>query len=114
MTRGPTAGQLARAAAEARPSPATRRPDEVTDEEVRASLRAHRWHVEATARALGLSKGSLYAIIERSPTLRTAKDVPVQELLRAHDAFGGDLDRMADHLEVSKAGLRLRLRDLGA
>jgi two-component system nitrogen regulation response regulator GlnG len=80
---------------------------------VLAALRDHRFRVGATARALGVSRTTLYARLDASDRIRKAKDVPEDELRRAFDALEGDPERMAERLEVSSRGILLRLRDLG-
>ncbi len=107
------------AAADAAPAPAEpaapprRKPSEVTEEELIAALRARRWNLKATAAELRVSRTSLYALLERSPSVRAASDVPPAEIRRAHERHGGDLDAMSDELEISQRALRQRLKDLG-
>jgi two-component system, NtrC family, nitrogen regulation response regulator GlnG len=83
------------------------------EETVLAALRAHRFRVGATARALGVSRTTLYARLDASERIRKAKDVPEDELRRAFADLDGDAERMAERLEVSSRGILLRLRDLG-
>ncbi len=90
-----------------------RKPSEVTEDELLAALRAHRWNLKATAAALGVSRTSLYALLDRSPNVRAATDVPPEEIRSAHQRHGGDLDAMVDELEISERALRQRLKDLG-
>jgi DNA-binding NtrC family response regulator len=90
-----------------------RPPSEITAAELTAVLRQHRWRLGATARALGISRTSLYALIERSETIRKARDIGRDELLACRQACRGDVDRMAEALQVSPRGLQLRLRELG-
>jgi len=78
-----------------------------------AALEKNHWKIDATARELGMSKTSLYALISRSPGLQTAGDVPGAELLRCHERHGGDVPRMAAELRISVRALQLRLRELG-
>ena len=86
---------------------------DVTDAELEAALRANRWELGLAADALGISRASVYLLIDRHPTLRTARDVPREEIVRAHRELGGDAARMAERLEVSELGLRRRLSELG-
>jgi two-component system, NtrC family, nitrogen regulation response regulator GlnG len=86
---------------------------EIDEEALIEALRASGWAVGRAAAALGVSRTNLYRLIERSTRVRKAVDVPVEELRRCHEACGGDLDAMSARLEVSKRGLKLRLRDLG-
>ena len=81
-------------------------------DQLKLQLETHRWRIGETARALGISRASLYRLIESSPGIRKAKDVPVDELRASHAACGGDLDAMAEQLKVSPRGIKLRLKDL--
>jgi two-component system nitrogen regulation response regulator GlnG len=42
-------------------------------------LRAHRWRLKRAAEALGISRPSLYVLIERCPAIRKAGDLEVEE-----------------------------------
>jgi DNA-binding NtrC family response regulator len=87
--------------------------DDITDEQVAAALRQNRFKVAATARELGISKYSMYQLMQRCKTIRKAKDLTREEVLAAQRACGGDISVMAERLEVSRRGLRLRLTALG-
>jgi two-component system nitrogen regulation response regulator GlnG len=90
-----------------------RRPSEVSEDEMIAALRTHRWNLKAAADALGIPRTSMYLLLERSARVRPASEVPAEEILAAHARCGGDLEALAGELEVSERGLRQRLRDLG-
>jgi len=78
-----------------------------------AALRAHRWNLKDTAAALGIARTSLYTLLERSSRMRPAAGVPPEEIRRALEHCGGDVEAMAAELEVSERALRQRLKDLG-
>jgi two-component system nitrogen regulation response regulator GlnG len=109
---GPSQGPTA-SAAPTIPGHPTRSREPIDDQRLRAALEQHGWKVSATAQALGISRSWIYALIEASTTIRKAKDVPADEIRACHAEFGGDVDRMAEHLHVSSHGIRLRLKDLG-
>jgi two-component system nitrogen regulation response regulator GlnG len=90
-----------------------RKPSDVSPEELDAALRACEWDLKAAAARLGLSRSSLYLLIERSPDVRTARDLTVEEISRCHRECGGKLGEMARRLEVSKPALRRRLKEMG-
>ncbi len=113
---GPRRDEPEGATGSAAPPPAQRRryrdPTEVGDDELVAALRANRWAVKPTARQLGVSRTSLYALIERSEVVRKARDLPRSEIVRCRDECAGDVDEMSARLEVSAAGLRQRMKEL--
>ncbi len=85
----------------------------LTDDAVATALARNRWSLTATARELGIARSTLYLLIDRSRTLRTAGDVTPAELRAAQERAGGDIDAMAQLLHVSPRGLRLALRGAG-
>ncbi|WP_437937203.1 sigma 54-interacting transcriptional regulator [Sorangium sp. So ce341] len=85
---------------------------EVDEDALLRALRQSHWSIGPAAATLGVSRTALYRLIERSPHVRKAADIPQDELMRCHEACGGDLDAMSARLEVSKRGLTLRLREL--
>ncbi len=90
-----------------------RRPSEVSEDELIEALRAHRWNLKAAADALGIPRTSMYLLLERSERVRSAAEVPAEEIRAAYERCGGDLEALAGELEVSERGLRQRLKDLG-
>ncbi len=97
----------------AEPAPAVRRrPADITDDELLAVLAEHRWSIRPAARALGISKTSLYGLIDKSPRVRRAGDIGDDELQAAVARHAGQVSAMAADLCVSPVGLRLRLKDL--
>ena len=87
-------------------------PSRLSDEELLAALKANRWEVRPTARALGMSKTSLYARMEACPAVRKAADLTDEEVREAHRQTGGDVVAMSAVLCVSAHGLRQRMADL--
>ncbi|HEY7215252.1 MAG TPA: sigma-54 dependent transcriptional regulator [Thermoanaerobaculia bacterium] len=92
---------------------AYRSPGEVTEAEIVEALRASRWEVKPAAEKLGISRPSLYLLIEKFPSIRRAVDLTRAEILEAREQCGGDLDNTAERLEVSKKGLQQRMKQLG-
>ena len=100
--------------AAAKPPPVPRRrPAGIAEPELIAALRAHAWDLKAAADHLGIPRASIYHVIARSPNVRTAGDLSPAEIERCHRECAGDLDRMAERLEVSRRALGRRVRELG-
>ncbi len=95
-----------------RPVAPPQKPRDIEPDRVFETMRNHQWRLEPAARALGVSRASLYRLIRAHPRLRTAKDLSIQELQQCHASMKGDLDKMSEALLVSKSGIRLRLREL--
>ncbi|HSK78234.1 MAG TPA: sigma-54 dependent transcriptional regulator [Thermoanaerobaculia bacterium] len=96
-----------------KPASEYRIPSEVTEAEVLEALRANRWEVKQAAEQLGISRPSLYVLMERFGSIRKASDLEREEILATHEACGGNLDAMVSRLEVSKRGLQQRMKQLG-
>jgi len=85
----------------------------VSEHELLQALRASAWDLKATAERLGISRASVYVLIEKSSLLRTAGDLSPEEITRCFHECQGDLDAMVQRLEVSKRALQRRVRELG-
>ncbi|MCL5049538.1 MAG: sigma-54-dependent Fis family transcriptional regulator, partial [Firmicutes bacterium] len=90
-----------------------RKPSQISRDELVLALRRHRYELQATADDLGISRASVYQLIERHPDLKHTADLTDDELTHCYNEFKGDLERMMEHLEVSQIGLRRRLRAMG-
>lgn len=97
----------------ATPAPRKRRPSQISQDELANALHSNRYELQATADQLGISRASVYQLIERHPTLRHTTDYSVEELEASYAAHNGDLERMMETLKVSQIGLRRRLRSMG-
>ncbi len=90
-----------------------RKPSDVGEQELLDALRASSWDLKATAERLGISRASVYVLIEKSSLLRTAGDLSPEEITRCFHECQGDLDKMVQRLEVSRRALQRRVRELG-
>ena len=94
--------------------PAQYRPrQEVDAEEFEHVFRASDFEVARTARRLGVSRQTVYRIIEESSSLRLAGDISLEELSQSLDRHGGEIIPAARQLQVSTTSLRARLQHLG-
>jgi two-component system nitrogen regulation response regulator GlnG len=95
------------------PRTAYRSPQDVSEEELLAALAANRWQPRATAQQLGISRPSLYFLLDAFPSTRKAMDLSREEIAAAGERCGGKLREMAALLQVSEAGIRRRMKQLG-
>ncbi|HKH49828.1 MAG TPA: sigma 54-interacting transcriptional regulator [Thermoanaerobaculia bacterium] len=112
---GPPAARPAAPAPRSAPPPRKvfRSPQDVSEEELLAALAANRWQPRAAARQLGISRPSLYFLLDTFPSTRKAMDLSREEIAEAGERCGGRLSEMAMLLHVSEAGIRRRMKQLG-
>ncbi len=87
--------------------------ENVDDATLTAALGDNRWKIAATAKQLGISRDSLFRLIEQCEGLRKAKDLEIVEVMEALERCGHDVERMAASLQVSERALRSRMKELG-
>jgi two-component system nitrogen regulation response regulator GlnG len=90
-----------------------RKPSEVTEPELLEALRTCAWDLKAAADRLRIPRPSIYDLIDKSPNIRTAGDLSVEEIAGCFRDCGGDLDTMVARLQVSKRALNRRIKELG-
>jgi two-component system nitrogen regulation response regulator GlnG len=90
-----------------------RDPADVSSQELIERLKKNDFRIKSTARDLGLSRTSLYALIDQTPEIRRARDLSAEEIEECRALVGDDLQSMASELQISTQALRLRLKELG-
>jgi two-component system, NtrC family, nitrogen regulation response regulator GlnG len=85
----------------------------VTDDEVYVALEECGWKVLTAAEKLGVNRSHIYKVIDRHPLLRSARNIPREEIEACMRECGGDLDCVCQRLRVSRYALKLRLAELG-
>ncbi|MDZ4350164.1 MAG: sigma 54-interacting transcriptional regulator [Xanthomonadaceae bacterium] len=90
-----------------------RAPSSVSGDEVLAVLEGSGWRVRQAAQALGVSRASLYALIEAHDTIRKASDIPRAELEAAMAAAPGRPEAWAAALRTPREALRRWVKSLG-
>jgi two-component system nitrogen regulation response regulator GlnG len=93
--------------------PKQRKPSEIPLDELQNILRSNAWCLKATAIQLGISRGALYQIIERTPGLRKARELSAEEIYKVLKETNGDEEAAAARFEVSLRAFRRRMTDLG-
>ncbi|MCC2957411.1 sigma 54-interacting transcriptional regulator [Massilia sp. IC2-477] len=89
---------------------ARRRPSALSDGEVLEAMTANDWNIQAAAGALGISRPSLYKLLEDHPDIRRAETIPEDDIARAMSQCAGDVERCAALLRTPAEALRRRWR----
>ncbi len=92
--------------------PSYRPPSEVGDDELVEVLAENRFLIKPTAEQLGVSRSSLYSLMEKCPGVRKAVDLTREEIEASLERHQGNLDAMVDELQVSGNGLQMRMKEL--
>ena len=110
---GPAAEELPPTSAPPEKAPKSyRAPADVGEEELLEALADHRYRLKPAAKALGISRPSLYNLIAASPRLRIAAELERDELEAAWERHDGSLEALVDELRISADALRRRLKEL--
>jgi len=94
------------------PRQAKRRPASITEDELVEAMEKSVWNVTDAALDLGISRASLYELIKRSSSIRTAEELDEAEIRIALEANDGDVVAAAAKLRVSPRGLGRRAKRL--
>lgn len=86
-------------------------PASLQDEEIARVMRDHQFKIKAAANALGVSRSWLNNRLENCQGIRKAKDLGREEIIAAA-RDRPELAVLAERLEVSEHGLKLRLKAL--
>jgi DNA-binding NtrC family response regulator len=84
----------------------------LTDEEIVSAMRQHQFKIKTVAEVLGVSRSWLNVRLETCQGIRKARDLSREEISGAARAANDDLSAMAEQLEVSEHGLKMRMKAL--
>lgn len=98
----------------AKPNPplARKKPAHLSDAEVLAAMEANDWYIQGAAQALGISRPSMYKLLENHPQIRRPEQICEVELRLALQQSAGDLEDCAARLKTPSEALRRYLRGL--
>jgi two-component system nitrogen regulation response regulator GlnG len=105
-----TAGVATVAAGQA---PARRRLAGISAREVLDVMEANGWTILAASAALGISRPSMYKLLESHPDIRRVEQIAPEELQAALTASSGALGACASLLKTPAEALRRHLSGLG-
>jgi len=115
----PVAAPASSVAAASAPAPekseaATRRRlAEIGGDDVLTAMEENGWQISGAAQQLGISRPSLYKLIEAHPAIRSPATIPADQIDAAWRASGGDTQACAARLKTPSEALRRHLRALG-
>ncbi|MFS2022066.1 helix-turn-helix domain-containing protein [Massilia sp. CT11-137] len=75
-------------------------------------MAANEWNIQAAARDLGISRPTMYKLLDAHREIRWAERIPADEIERALAACAGDVGRCAEVLRTPTESLRREVRRL--
>lgn len=82
----------------------------IGNDDVIQAMEDNGWQISGAAQQLGISRPSLYKLIEAHPGIRPAALIPQPEISAAARAYDGDIGLCASHLKTPAEALRRHLR----
>jgi two-component system nitrogen regulation response regulator GlnG len=86
-----------------------RKPADVTPQDLVAAMEQGRWQIRSAALHLGISRPSVYKLLQVHPHIRLPAHIPATEIRAALQASAGDLTNCASRLMTPAEALRRHL-----
>jgi two-component system nitrogen regulation response regulator GlnG len=91
-------------------APVRRRLADLDEGEVLAAMEKSEWYIQGAAQALGISRPSMYKLLEAHPQIRSLDRISLEEIRQAVIDCGGDVEQCASRLKTPAEPLRRHLR----
>ena len=90
-----------------------RKASELSSDDLVEAMEKSQWQILAASKALGISRPTVYKLLEAHPQIRFPANISEEEIRAAWEACGGDLQRCASRLMTPAEALRRHLGLLG-
>lgn len=94
-------------------APPRKRLADITEQDVLKAMEKHHWYIQGAAQELGVSRPSMYKLLEAHTQIRRPEKIAPEEIRRSLETSAGDLERCAALLKTPAEALRRHLRGLG-
>lgn len=85
----------------------------LSEQDVVDAMEKHRWTIQYAAQDLGISRPSMYKLIDSNQQIRRVEQIPADEIRQNLDQARGDVEQCASLLKTPSEALRRHLRGLG-
>lgn len=86
--------------------------NELSEEDVLVALEENEWNIQSAAQALGISRPSMYKLMETNSQIRRIERIPINEIQQILDDVNNDIEACASRLKTPAEALRRHLRGL--
>lgn len=87
--------------------------NELTEDDVLTALSENGWNIQSSAQAIGISRPSMYKLIEVNPHIRRVEQIPYDEIYKAWEASDNNIETCASLLKTPVEALRRHMKGLG-
>jgi DNA-binding NtrC family response regulator len=94
-------------------APTRKKLTEISEADVLAAMEQHHWQIQGAAQALGVSRPSMYKLLETHSQIRPANHIANDDIAQALAACKGDVEDCAARLKTPAEALRRHMRTLG-
>lgn len=95
------------------PRPMRRKVSELSDDDLVEAMEKSQWQILAASKALGISRPTVYKLLEAHPRIRFPANISEEEIRAAWEACEGDIQQCASRLMTPAEALRRRVGQLG-
>jgi len=86
---------------------------DLTEQDVIDAMEQHGWTIQYAADALGISRPSMYKLIENNSQIRRVEQIPPEEIRTQLNATDASIEQCASRLKTPSEALRRHLKGLG-
>jgi two-component system nitrogen regulation response regulator GlnG len=94
-------------------TPARKKLTALSEEDVLVAMTRNHWYIRGAAQTLGVSRPSMYKLLEAHSQIRRAEHITREEIVRVLADCGGDLEACAAQLKTPAEALRRHMSTLG-
>jgi DNA-binding NtrC family response regulator len=90
-----------------------KKPAELSEQTILNAMENNDWYIQAAAQELGISRPSMYKLLEAHAQIRRIEQISEEEIRQSLETSAGDVERCASLLKTPSEALRRHLRGLG-
>ena len=83
---------------------------ELSDDDVLRAMENNDWYIQGAAQELGVSRPSMYKLLDNHSQIRRAEQIPMEEIRQSLEASAGDVEACAAALKTPSEALRRYLK----
>jgi two-component system nitrogen regulation response regulator GlnG len=95
------------------PAPPRKKLTELSEDDVVRAMENNDWYIQGAAQELGVSRPSMYKLLDSHSQIRRAEQIPMEEIRQTLETSAGDVEACAALLKTPSEALRRYLKVMG-